>query len=218
MVSSLADNFPNTALECVGAGVPLLVSNVGGIPEIIDPADRENVCFEPRPDVLAERIRSALEQGAFSARPSASFADTEGNWVRWHAGLSNRAKNEQPARKERARWQRIYLSPGERVFRVQREGERCRSHFGVAEAARLSAPRDHLGRMWRRGFVGVKGIAPPGSETTNCARFIGAVARWARPEMPRRVRRKGNTCSSSTITPSCWRLTRFPSSFRSRNA
>ena len=82
--------------------VPLLVSNVGGIPEIIDPADRENVCFEPRPDVLAERIRSALEQGAFSARPSASFADTEGNWVRWHAGLSNRAKNEQPAHKERA--------------------------------------------------------------------------------------------------------------------
>ena len=102
VVSSLADNFPNTALECVGAGVPLLVSNVEGIPEIIDPADRENVCFEPQPDVLAERIRGALEHGAFSARPSASFADTEGNWVRWHAGLSNRAKNEQPARKERA--------------------------------------------------------------------------------------------------------------------
>jgi GT2 family glycosyltransferase len=88
-------------LECVGAGVPLLVSNVGGIPEIIDPADRENVCFEPRPDVLAERIRSALEHGAFSARPSASFADTKGNWVRWHASLSNRARNEQPVRKER---------------------------------------------------------------------------------------------------------------------
>jgi glycosyltransferase involved in cell wall biosynthesis/GT2 family glycosyltransferase len=101
VVSSLADNFPNTALECVGARVPLLVSNVGGIPEIIDPADRENVCFEPRPDVLAERIRSALEHGAFSARPSASFADTEGNWVRWHASLSNRTRNEQPVRKER---------------------------------------------------------------------------------------------------------------------
>ena len=69
VISSLVDNFPNTVLECVGAGVPLLVSNVGGIPEIIDPADRENVCFEPRPDVLAERIRDALEHGAFSARP-----------------------------------------------------------------------------------------------------------------------------------------------------
>ena len=42
VVSSLADNYPNTVLECVGAGVPLLASNVGGIPEIIDPADRED--------------------------------------------------------------------------------------------------------------------------------------------------------------------------------
>jgi|HubBroStandDraft_6_1064221.scaffolds.fasta_scaffold41767_3 glycosyltransferase involved in cell wall biosynthesis/GT2 family glycosyltransferase len=101
VVSSLADNFPNTALECVGAGVPLLASNVGGIPEIIDPADRENVCFEPRPDVLAERIRDALEHGAYSARPSASFADTESKWVQFHSGLSTRARNEQPVRQDR---------------------------------------------------------------------------------------------------------------------
>ena len=39
MISSLADNYPNTVLECVGAGVPLLASKVGGIPEIIDSAD-----------------------------------------------------------------------------------------------------------------------------------------------------------------------------------
>ena len=47
VISSLADNFPNTVLECVGAGVPFLASNVGGIPEIIAPADREKICFEP---------------------------------------------------------------------------------------------------------------------------------------------------------------------------
>jgi O-antigen biosynthesis protein len=101
VISSLADNYPNTVLECVGAGVPLLASNVGGIPEIIDSADRENVCFELQPDVLAQRIRGALEQGAFSARPSASFADTERTWVDWHAGLPNRTKNERPARRDR---------------------------------------------------------------------------------------------------------------------
>jgi O-antigen biosynthesis protein len=101
VISSLSDNFPNTVLECVGAGIPLLASNVGGIPEIIDSADRKNVCFEPRPDVLAERIRSALEQGAVSARPSASFADTERSWVHWHAGLSNRTKNQLPVRNDR---------------------------------------------------------------------------------------------------------------------
>ncbi|MGH7837144.1 MAG: glycosyltransferase family 4 protein, partial [Candidatus Binataceae bacterium] len=96
VISSLADNYPNTVLECVGAGVPLLASNVGGIPEIIDPADRESVCFEPGPDVLAERLRGALDQGAFSARPSAAFADTARQWTDLHTSLPNRAKGERP--------------------------------------------------------------------------------------------------------------------------
>jgi O-antigen biosynthesis protein len=103
VISSLSDNFPNTVLECVGAGIPLLASNVGGIPEIIEAADRDNVCFEPRPDVLAERIQHALERGAVVARPSASFADTERNWVDWHAGFSTRVKKEQLVRDDRQR-------------------------------------------------------------------------------------------------------------------
>jgi glycosyltransferase involved in cell wall biosynthesis/GT2 family glycosyltransferase len=88
VVASLSDNFPNTVLECAGAGVPLLASNIGGIPEIIDPADRDSVCFEPRPHLLAQRLRAALREGACSSRPSASFADTERTWVRWHSGLA----------------------------------------------------------------------------------------------------------------------------------
>jgi glycosyltransferase involved in cell wall biosynthesis/GT2 family glycosyltransferase len=98
VVSSLADNYPNTVLECVGAGVPLLASKVGGIPEIIDSSDVENVCFEPQSDVLAERLRSVLENGTFPARPSASFADTARKWVDLHSSLPNRPKNEQPVR------------------------------------------------------------------------------------------------------------------------
>jgi glycosyltransferase involved in cell wall biosynthesis len=98
VVSSLADNYPNTVLECVGAGVPLLASKVGGIPEIINPSDVENVCFEPQSDVLAERLRSALENGAFSARPHASFADTASKWVDLHSSLPHRSKNGQPVR------------------------------------------------------------------------------------------------------------------------
>ena len=101
VISSLADNYPNTVLECVGAGVPLLASNVGGIPEIMDSSDIENVCFEPRPDVLAERLRAALDQGAFSARPSASFADNARKWVDLHVSLPNQAKHKQPVRQPR---------------------------------------------------------------------------------------------------------------------
>jgi O-antigen biosynthesis protein len=98
VVSSLSDNYPNTVLECVGAGIPLLASNVGGIPEIINSADLENVVFEPRPDALAEGIRRALKDGAFSARPSASFADTERKWVNWHSSLLDTPKNDRPVR------------------------------------------------------------------------------------------------------------------------
>ncbi|MGP6156861.1 MAG: glycosyltransferase [Vulcanimicrobiaceae bacterium] len=104
LVASLADNFPNTVLECVGAGVPLLASDVGGIPEIIAAADHQAVCFEPRPDVLAERLRSALANGASSARPSAAFGDIERTWVGWHAEDGARAKGavlrKQPAREQ----------------------------------------------------------------------------------------------------------------------
>ena len=98
VISSLADNYPNTVLECVGASVPLLASKVGGIPEIIDLSDVESVCFEPSPDILAERLRRALDQGAFSARPSAAFTDTARKWLDLHASLRNRPKNWQPVR------------------------------------------------------------------------------------------------------------------------
>jgi O-antigen biosynthesis protein len=87
VVPSLADNFPNTVLECLAAGVPLLASSVGGIPEIIAVADREQACFAPRPLVLADRIRDALRYGAIPARPSVAFVDNERRWTDWHRAL-----------------------------------------------------------------------------------------------------------------------------------
>jgi glycosyltransferase involved in cell wall biosynthesis len=92
VIASLSDNFPNTVLECVGAGVPFLTSEVGGIPEIMTAADREKVSFEPRPDILAGRIRQALEHGTFSVSPSVAFADNERRWVNWHGALVSRPK------------------------------------------------------------------------------------------------------------------------------
>jgi glycosyltransferase involved in cell wall biosynthesis len=85
VVCSLSDNYPNTVLECVGAGIPLLTTNVGGIPEIIDARDRPAVCFEPRASVLAKRFQTALDEGAHTARPAALFGDIENQWVSWHS-------------------------------------------------------------------------------------------------------------------------------------
>jgi O-antigen biosynthesis protein len=97
VIASLGDNFPNTVLECSGAGIPFLATDIGGIPEIIATKDREHVCFEPDPDVLAERIRTAIADGGFSARPCVSFAENEERWVGWHHGLANLVAKQQLA-------------------------------------------------------------------------------------------------------------------------
>jgi glycosyltransferase involved in cell wall biosynthesis/GT2 family glycosyltransferase len=106
LIASLADNFPNTVLECVGAGVPLLASNVGGISEIIAAADREAVCFEPYPSALTERLRKVLKHGASPAKPSAAFTDVERIWTGWHVGKLS-APGIEPARRPGDRAQPI---------------------------------------------------------------------------------------------------------------
>jgi O-antigen biosynthesis protein len=88
LMSSLVDNFPNTVLECIGAGIPFLASKAGGIPEVIAPSDHDRVCFEPKPSVLAERLRQVLVEGAYPASPSVAFADNERRWIDWHAALA----------------------------------------------------------------------------------------------------------------------------------
>ena len=98
VIASLGDNYPNTVLECVGAGIPFLASNTGGIPEIFASEDNAEVCFEPRPEILADRIRAVLAKGASSARPSISFADNEKRWVSWHRNIRTHTKrNQSPA-------------------------------------------------------------------------------------------------------------------------
>jgi glycosyltransferase involved in cell wall biosynthesis/GT2 family glycosyltransferase len=89
VVASLADNYPNTVLECLGAGVPLLAANVGGIPEIIAPEDREKVCFQPQPFALVDRIQAALDHGLAPARPALSFSDVERKWIKWHGTVGS---------------------------------------------------------------------------------------------------------------------------------
>ena len=97
VIPSLGDNFPNTVLECVSAGIPLLASNIGGIPEVVAAEDRAAVCFEPRPDILADRIRDVLASGAISARPSISFADNERRWTAWHRDIRSHTKDQRSA-------------------------------------------------------------------------------------------------------------------------
>jgi len=84
VMPSLADNLPNTVLECLGGRIPFLASNAGGIPEMIAPDDISRVCFELRPDDFAEKMRKAILSGLAPARMAIDVLENERAWVRWH--------------------------------------------------------------------------------------------------------------------------------------
>ena len=79
---SLGDNSPNTVYECIERGIPLIASNIGGIPELIAAEDRARVLFEPTPDGIAEALRRALADGRMlrPPRPGFSGADSYRRW------------------------------------------------------------------------------------------------------------------------------------------
>jgi GT2 family glycosyltransferase/glycosyltransferase involved in cell wall biosynthesis len=84
VVSSLLENSPNTVLECLSNTIPCLASNVGGIPELVDPRDRDRTLFTPRPATLAERLTGSLKHGHAPSRPAVHPHTTRDIWLNWH--------------------------------------------------------------------------------------------------------------------------------------
>ena len=87
LLPSLVDNLPNTVLECLGAQVPFLASDAGGIPEMIATSDLEVTCFPLRARPFAEKLRHALSAGVRPARSAVDAQENERAWVRWHESL-----------------------------------------------------------------------------------------------------------------------------------
>ena len=58
VVPSRAESFPYIVLEAQAAGLPLIASNVGGIPEMTEPA---SLVPPGDPTALAERIATMLD-------------------------------------------------------------------------------------------------------------------------------------------------------------
>jgi len=60
VVPSLAESFPYVVLEAIAAGLPLIATNVGGIPEIV--AESDTGLIEPGSVAsLASALRSTLD-------------------------------------------------------------------------------------------------------------------------------------------------------------
>ncbi len=65
VVPSRAESFPYIVLEAQAAGLPLIASDVGGIPEMADPA---SLVRPDDPEALADRIASVLEDPGAAER------------------------------------------------------------------------------------------------------------------------------------------------------
>lgn len=78
---SLVENSPYTVLECLEEGVPFLASRVGGIAELISPADHDRILFDPVPSKLARMLRQVIVDGYGAlAKRQVDKRDVERRW------------------------------------------------------------------------------------------------------------------------------------------
>jgi glycosyltransferase involved in cell wall biosynthesis len=84
VIPSLLENSPYRVLECLVAGIAFVASRVGGIPELIAPADVDKVCFEPNAGALCALLCAALTEGLHPARAVVDARANEQAWVALH--------------------------------------------------------------------------------------------------------------------------------------
>jgi glycosyltransferase involved in cell wall biosynthesis len=84
VIPSLLENSPYRVLECLVAGIAFVASRVGGIPELIAPADVDKVCFEPNASALCAVLGVALTEGVRPARAVVDARANEQAWIALH--------------------------------------------------------------------------------------------------------------------------------------
>jgi len=67
VLPSLEDNLPNTALEAMAVGIPVVAFEVGGIPDIVDNGQNGLLARAGRPDELARAILRMVAEPEFRA-------------------------------------------------------------------------------------------------------------------------------------------------------
>ncbi|HUF17798.1 MAG TPA: glycosyltransferase family 4 protein [Thermoanaerobaculia bacterium] len=86
VLPTLADAFPTVVLEAFAAGVPVIASDVGGIPEIISDTSVGMLVPPGDPDLLAKAIAAAVSDEAWRASTAAAArlrVEEEFSTARW---------------------------------------------------------------------------------------------------------------------------------------
>jgi len=84
VMASPVDNSPNTVYECLALGIPFIACRSGGIPELIDERDLDDVSFPYDADALAAKYKEVLKGGLMVARPAIDMSRNTQAWVGWH--------------------------------------------------------------------------------------------------------------------------------------
>jgi O-antigen biosynthesis protein len=87
VLPSRVDNLPLTVLECLGAGIPFVSSDVGGIPEMVHPSDVPSALVPLDAERWADALARVLSDGAGPVRPAIPLRTTLRRWRRWHERL-----------------------------------------------------------------------------------------------------------------------------------
>jgi O-antigen biosynthesis protein len=77
VIPTLRESSPYGVLECLVARIAFVASRVGGITELIAPADVSKVCFEPNASALCAILCAALTEGIRPARAVVDARDNE---------------------------------------------------------------------------------------------------------------------------------------------
>ncbi|EGG24910.1 putative glycosyltransferase [Cavenderia fasciculata] len=85
VIPSPIDNSPNTVLECLTHRLAFIASQVGGIPELIHPEDRDRSLFIPKPASLVKKLSACLDQGVKPARMAIDEWTRQRIWSNWHS-------------------------------------------------------------------------------------------------------------------------------------
>jgi glycosyltransferase involved in cell wall biosynthesis len=84
VIASPVDNSPCTVYEALAWGIPFLATRAGGVPELVQAADRDHVLFDSTTDGLSEALLAALDAGGWIAAPMHSQAENRRVWSAFH--------------------------------------------------------------------------------------------------------------------------------------
>jgi glycosyltransferase involved in cell wall biosynthesis len=85
VMPSPLDNSPCTVYEALANGLPFLAARTGGIAELIDAGDQDQVLFDYTSAALRAALLRALDEGGWVARPSVPQEETKQRWTALHA-------------------------------------------------------------------------------------------------------------------------------------